>query len=188
MWPVVLCAIALFAVVAWRLLDLSVQLGRAHALLVRVEDLIGRGMLAEALAAARAGTDPAAHVVAAGVSRRSLGARRVAQAFRSAEVVEVAQLERGFVPLGMLATIAPLLGALSTVLALLESGVAWPAATLAPLGVGIGVAVAATVVHLWLGSRVHRFVGELRRATDSGVRLVARLDEEAQAGAPDRSA
>ena len=177
MWPVVVCGIAVAAIIAWRLAVLSVELGRARALLERVDDLVGRGMLAEALAAARATEDPAARVVTEGLSRRNAGPRRVAQAFRTAAVMEIARLERGFVPLAALATVAPLAGALATVLSMLESeGALSPVATLAPLAVGMVIALVASVVHMWLGGRVERFGRELRRSTAAGAHAIETLD------------
>src|SRR5688500_20247000 len=99
MWPVVVCGIAVVGIVAWRLVDLGVKLGRARPLLARVDDLIARGMLAEAHAAAREVRNPAARVVAAALTRRTAGPDRVAQASRTAQVLDVARLERGCVSL-----------------------------------------------------------------------------------------
>lgn len=178
MWTVVLCALAVVSIVAWRLFDLSMRLGRARALLGRVDDLIDRGMIAEALAAARDARDPAARVIATGLSHRSLGATRVRQAFRTAETVEVMQLERGFVLLGALATVAPLLGALSTVLTVLKSDDhGWTGAALAPFVVGVIVAVAASTMHLWLASRIQRFMLDLQRTTERGGAIIERPDD-----------
>ena len=177
MWPLVVCGIAVVAIIGWRLTVLSVELGRARALLDRIDDLIGRGMVAEALAAARAAKDPAARVVAEGLARRNAGSRRVAQAFRTAEVMETARLERGFIPLAALATLAPLVGALASVLSILESGGAHsPATTLAPLAAGVAVALVSSVVHLWLNRRLERFGRELRHSTDAGVHAIETLE------------
>lgn len=177
MWPVVVCGIAVGGIVAWRLVDLGMKLGRARPLLARVDDLIARGMLAEAHAAAREVRNPAARVVGAALARRTAGPARVAQAARTAHVLEVARLERGFIPLAALSTVAPLFGALATALMMLKSaGPAWSAAALAPLVVGVMIAIASSVAHLWLASRVDRFAQNVRSSTDAAARAIEKLD------------
>ncbi|HEX6589560.1 MAG TPA: hypothetical protein VF039_11090 [Longimicrobiales bacterium] len=176
MWPVVSCAVVAASVVAWRLLVLSVELGRARALIVRTDDLVGRGMLAEALAAAREAPDAAGHVLVAGLSRRAAGTTRVVHAFRSAQLVEHARLERGLAPLAAIATVAPLVGALSGVLRTLADSATWNAVALAPLGVGVAVGIAASVFNLWLANRIERFAADMRRSTEGCARAIAELD------------
>lgn len=177
MWPVVVCGIAVVGIVGWRLVDLGMTLGRARPLLARVDDLIAHGMLAEAHAAAREVPNPAARIVAAGLARRTAGAARVAQASRTAQIVEMARLERGFIPLAALSTVAPLFGALATALTMLKSaGQIWSGAASAPLVVGVTIAIASSVAHLWLASRVDRFAQNVRSSTDAAVRAIEKLD------------
>lgn len=179
MWLLGVCAAVAMTILAWKLVELSVKLGRARALLERIGGLVGRRMITEALAAARDAGDPAARVIVAGLGRRAAGSRAVAHALRTAELFEAARLERGLIALAALATIAPLAGALSATLNALRFGTAddfLALPVLEPFVTGLAMGLVISLLHMWLTSRIDRFAADVEHASERVVRALEAMD------------
>lgn len=187
MWPLALCALIATAIVVWKLADLSVHTSRTVGLLERVDSLLGRGMIAEALAAARESDSVAGRVLIAGLTRRAAGGDRVARSIANAGAIEYVALERGLVPLATIAAVAPLLGLLGTVVVLLdiaraETGVALASAagpSIVPAATGALIAIAAAVLHNFLAGRVRRLRERIGRSGDNVVAAIRALESGA---------
>ena len=191
-----LCFGAALAIILWKLVDLSVKSSRTMRLLERIDPLVARGMIAEALAAARESDTIGGRILATGLARRGGGSERVARAIDNAGLIETAQLERGMTALATIASVAPLLGFLGTVLALLAAfradAAAHPAAitgatvagTLMPAAAGLAIAIVVAVMHGYFAARIERVVVDVERTAQ---KTIAALHELESAGPPGRA-
>lgn len=188
LWLLALLAATAAAIVIWKLIDLSVKRSRAARLLARIDDLLERRMIAEALAEARAADSAIGRILAAGLARRAAGAVQVARSLENARAIETAELERGLIPLATIAAVAPLLGFLGSVLALMRAleqpGVVAGgalASALVPAAAGLAIALVTTLMHAYFVARVARIVVDV---SGSAQRAVDAVDDTREDAAP----
>ena len=182
MWPLLLCAILAATLVAWELAQISVSTSRSARALDRVDALLARGMVAEALAAARESDSAAGRTLAAGLERRADGPDRIARAMGHAAAIETSSLDGGLVRLATLAVVSPLLGFLIATLAMLRAIDGTAAAVDVPTMAAPGVVPAASGLALGIAIAIcYRYCARLieqltRRLGESGRAAVDAID------------
>lgn len=169
MWPIGLCSVVVLALTIERYLAL-----RKGAMLPRTigqaADLIGQRRFDEARQVLAKPRAPGENVLASGLRRAGYPLRDVEAAMVDQAHKELEKMRRNVRPLSMIATIAPLLGLLGTVLGIAEAfrrvsqaGLGDPTALADGIQValnttiaGLFVAIPAVVLHSLLSGRVRK--------------------------------
>lgn len=184
-------------------LERAIYLHRGHLrsvdFLTGVKNLLRRRRLLEALTVCEEAPGPIPAMVKAALLRLQEGDRAMRQAVETAALIHIPLLERRLASLGIIARLAPLIGLIGTLLALVEqwsrfSGpqpVAYPTqgAILAALAqavlttlAGLMVAAFAHCAYYFLAARVRALVQEMEFIAHELLQfLTARLPEETEA-------
>ena len=122
-WVIMATGVLGFGVFVERALSLHRARIRAEDFLKGIFNILDRGNIREALAICDETPGPVAYVVRTAIMHRQAGREALRQAVEDAEETEVSRMERRLVVVATVAQIAPLLGLLGTVLALIECAV-----------------------------------------------------------------
>ncbi|HIB08270.1 MAG TPA: MotA/TolQ/ExbB proton channel family protein, partial [Gemmatimonadetes bacterium] len=118
-WPLALCLLVGIGVIIWKFISLQLKAQKTRAILKDVDELLTQQRIREALELTRDTDAPAANILYAGLERSDEGTDRVMKAIENQGLIEMSKLESGMVVLATLATIAPLLGFLGTVVGMI---------------------------------------------------------------------
>lgn len=183
MLPILLCSVAALAIVLERLWILRTPAVVPPGLMNDVYRQFQRGMLTtEYLRGLRAGS-PLGRILAAGIANRNLSREVMKEAIEEEGRHVVHDLERYFNTLGMITSVAPLLGLLGTVIGMIEvfaaivsAGVGNPAVlaggiskALITTAAGLSVAIPTLVFYRYLSGKVDQLVLEMEK---QAIRLV----------------
>lgn len=202
MAPLILCSVAVVAIVAERLWTLQGRRVAPEHLAAQVWNWLKSGELdEERLQALRAGS-PLGRILAAGLEQRRAPREVMNEAIEDTGRHVVHELDRYLITLGTVATISPLLGLLGTVLGIIHvfaaigtAGLGNPAAlaggisqALVTTVAGLTVAIPAYILYRYLRGRVDELVDRMEQETArlmNAVRGAATsLDAEAAAEPP----
>ena len=117
--PLAFCLVVGIAVIIWKFISLWMIAAKTRSILKDVDELLIQQQLREALELTRDTDAPAANILYAGLERSEEGTDRVMKAIENQGLIEMSKLESGLVVLATLATIAPLLGFLGTVIGMI---------------------------------------------------------------------
>lgn len=120
MWPLMLFSIAALAIIGERFWSLQRKYVCPPNLVAQVQQWLARNELDEARIALIRDSSPLGRVVAAGLVNRHHSREVIKEALEDAGRHTVPELERYLRALGTIATIAPFLGLLGTVLGMIE--------------------------------------------------------------------
>ncbi|MGH8278255.1 MAG: MotA/TolQ/ExbB proton channel family protein [Gammaproteobacteria bacterium] len=178
MAPLILCSVAVVAIVAERLWTLQTRRVAPQHLAAQVWNWLKNGELDdERLQALRAGS-PLGQILAAGIEQRRAPREVMNEAIEDTGRHVVHELDRYLITLGTIATIAPLLGLLGTVLGIIHVFAAISSAGLgnpSVLAGGISQALIATVTGLTVAIPAYILYRYLRGKVDD---LVDRMEQE----------
>lgn len=118
-WPLLVCLVIGIGVIIWKLISLWMIAAKTRQVLRDVDELLTQQQIREALELTRDTDAPAANILYAGLERSEEGTDRVMKAIENQGLIEMSKLEGGLVILATLATIAPLLGFLGTVIGMI---------------------------------------------------------------------
>lgn len=202
MAPLVLCSVAVVAIVAERLWTLQTRRVAPEHLAAQVWNWLKSGELdEERLQALRAGS-PLGRILAAGLEQRRAPREVMNEAIEDTGRHVVHELDRYLITLGTVATISPLLGLLGTVLGIIHvfaaistAGLGNPAALASGISqalittvAGLTVAIPAYILYRYLRGRVDELVDRMEQETTRLMNAVrgaeTGLDAEAAAEPP----
>lgn len=172
MLPIILCSIAALAIVLERLWTLRRARVIPPGLMNTVYEQFERGTLTPEFVGDLSRQSPLGRVLSAGLANRHSSRDVMKETLEEEGRQVVHQLERYLATLGMIASIAPLLGLLGTVFGMIEvfaaivsAGVGNPAVlaggiskALITTAAGLSVAIPALVMHRYLTSKVDMLV------------------------------
>jgi len=180
MWPLLLCSVVSLALAIERLIATSrVQLAQNDELVEKLFDLVSAGKCNEAAELGKGSNDPAAAMIAEGLSHRDHGLSDVMQV---AAEKQLDSMRTGLSVLDTVITMAPLLGILGTVTGIIKSfnllqdvGLQDPrlatggiSEALITTAAGLVVALATLIPYNYLISRIRRIS---RRLEHTGTQL-----------------
>lgn len=148
MWPLLFCSIvALAAVIERAVFWIGERRAKDDGLIHRMLHLVERGLFDEAATSAKGSRDPAAHILANGLSHHHFSLQG---ALEVAVQAELARMKRSLGTLDTIITVAPLLGIFGTVTGILTAFGALEGRIPDPriVSVGIAEAVITTVAGL----------------------------------------
>lgn len=202
MAPLILCSVAVVAIVAERLWTLQARRVAPEHLAAQVWNWLKSGELdEERMQALRAGS-PLGRILAAGLEQRRAPREVMNEAIEDTGRHVVHELDRYLITLGTVATISPLLGLLGTVLGIIHvfaaigtAGLGNPAAlaggisqALVTTVAGLTVAIPAYILYRYLRGRVDELVDRMEQETTRLMNAVrgadTSLDAEAAAEPP----
>lgn len=193
MWPLLLCSILAMAIIGERLFTLQRRRVAPVAALTAVREWVARGQVAPEQIRALEQGSPLGQVLAVGLLNRKHPRAVVRDAIEDAGRHVAGELERYLNALGTIATIAPFLGLLGTVLgmirmfaglghvgvgdpAILASGIAQALTTTAT---GLGIAIPSLIFYRYFRARVNALLVDMER---EAIKLVEILKGERETG------
>jgi len=208
MIPIALCSLIALAVVIERLVSLRRRRVIPPEFLPGLEEVLGRdgvdaGRRSEAVQYCTENASPIAHVFAAGIKRLGQPIETLERHVQEAGQREVLKLRRYLRSLSVIASVAPLLGLLGTIMGMIEafrtvasSGEALGRTELLAEGIyeamittasGLMVAIPVLMIFHWLSARIDAIVSEMDRMTVDFVESYALGMAQAAAESPRRS-
>lgn len=189
--PIVLCSVVAFGIALERAFSLRREKVFPDDLTDQVMRLAADGKTGEAVRACDRAPSSLARVYAALLGLTGRARPRVKEAAEEAGRAEAARLERFVEGLATIASVAPLLGLLGTVVGMIEAfqtmeegGFGNPTAfasgiwkALVTTAAGLTVAIPAFLAYRALVARVDAFVGELEERAQALLDVIARDDE-----------
>ncbi len=121
MWPMLVLLIWALATVIWKLVSLSYAKINVNNLLDRVIPLVEEGKYEEAAEICGSTKGPVAAVMHMGLLKADKGVVAVEKAIENASVLEMAFLEKGFIPLSTTINLAPMFGFFGTVVGMIRA-------------------------------------------------------------------
>jgi biopolymer transport protein ExbB len=197
MWPILGCSVVVVGLSIERYLSLRIGRLLPGTVTVAVQQ-VQQGRAAAVAAALQGSKAPAARVLAAALRRRGFSVQDVEKAMEDQVIREAARLRTNVRGISLMASIAPLLGLLGTVLGIAQAfavveqaGLGKPEHLAAGIKValyttvfGLFVAIPATVLAAHLNSRVRRLLIQVGETLEPVVEhLAAAPGERAAPGA-----
>ncbi|MCD8482650.1 MAG: MotA/TolQ/ExbB proton channel family protein [Verrucomicrobia bacterium] len=178
LWVLFLVSIFGFMVFVERVLFLHRMQVRTQDFLAGIKNLVRKRRLVEALTVCEETPGPVAAITKAALLQYQEDSEAIRLAIQSAALVEIPILERRVASLAAIARIAPMLGLLGTVVAIVGAfslagntpQLAYPnpaealaglAQALISTGLGIALAIMATVGHHFVAGRIKVLVGDM---------------------------
>ena len=121
MWPILLLLIWGLAIIIWKLVALSMAKINLNKFLDELLPLIEDDRLDEAIELCENKKGPVASIIKVGLYKVDRGLEVVEKAIENAAVIEMAFLEKGFMELSTVITIAPMLGFFGTVVGMIQA-------------------------------------------------------------------
>jgi biopolymer transport protein ExbB len=201
MWPILACSVVTVTVVFERLVMLRRARVVPRAFVRRFMERLGSGGLdrAGALELCRANASPVAHVFGHAVKRWGRPRREIEQAILDGGQREVVHLRKNLRIINGVATGAPLLGLLGTVVGMIQAfnviavqkGIGKPellaggiSVALLTTAAGLTVAIPSLIAYLYLVGRVDRLVIEIDTLTEQVVDAISMGKTEKPAEQP----
>ncbi len=176
MGAILLCSIGAVSIVIERLLYFSKITKNDSSIVERIMNSINNGRFDEALAICETLPTPVTNLMKAGIKHRDYSEDQIQEAIKDAASMEIPKFEKYLTTLGSIASIAPLLGLLGTVIGNMEafgvigSGGGLGNMELLAQGIskalittafGLVVAIPATLFYNHLTNRVNNMILEL---------------------------
>ena len=192
MYPLVLCSLVALGVIIAKGWTLYVAHKESQKLLAEIEALGQRGQLGDAIRTAEETRGPVAAILLAGLRRvqeRHTGSD-VAKAISTTGSIELGFLERGLPVLATIATVAPMLGFLGTVIGMIlafqaiefagqvEPGLVAGGIKVALIttATGLAIAIPVNVAYNFFVSRIDQLVADMEEGAQAVLDLVWSLD------------
>jgi biopolymer transport protein ExbB len=181
LWLLLILAVAVLGVLAGRFAALREAGAEVDSFLNTLRSsLVVKRSVGEAVRLGEQSKGPVASIVKAGLLKYGQPREDVQWAVANATLTERGRLQRGLPLLAAGAKVAPLLGALDTLLKLSGSQIV-AVETLAPAAAGLAVAIPAHLGLIYFRSRIDRFE---RQVATAGNVLLETLTEMDRGGAP----
>jgi len=121
MWPILVLVIWALAVIIYKIIALSYAKININAMLDKIVPLIKEKKYQDAANICARTKGPVAAVIHAGLLKADQGVTAVEKAMESAGTIEMAFLEKGFVPLSTVINLAPMLGFFGTLVGMIQA-------------------------------------------------------------------
>jgi biopolymer transport protein ExbB len=121
MWPILILLIWAIATIIWKLVSLSYAKTNVNDFLDKIVPLIKEHKFAEAIKISESTKGPVAAVVHAGLLKADKGIESVEKAMENAGILEMAFLEKGFIPISTTINLAPMLGFFGTMVGMIAA-------------------------------------------------------------------
>ena len=121
MWPILVLLIWAIATIIWKLVSLSYAKINVNEFLDKIIPLIKEHKYAEAIKISETTKGPVAAVVHAGLLKADMGIEAVEKAIENAGILEMAFLEKGFIPISTAINLAPMLGFFGTMVGMIAA-------------------------------------------------------------------
>ena len=121
MWPMLILLIWAIATIIWKLVSLSYAKINVAEFLDKLVPLVKEKKYADAIKVCEETKGPVASVVHAGLSKAQLGIDAVEKSIENAGIVEMAFLEKGFIPISTTINLAPMLGFFGTMIGMIAA-------------------------------------------------------------------
>jgi len=121
MWPILILLIWAIATIIWKLVSLSYAKINVSEFLEKIVPLVKEKKYAEAVKLAEETKGPVAAVVHAGLLKADKGIDSVEKSIENAGIIEMAFLEKGFIPLSTSINLAPMLGFFGTMIGMIAA-------------------------------------------------------------------
>lgn len=186
MWFLGATFIAGLVVAIWKFIELTMMGVRTKRVLREVVGLVDQGRIPDAIETAENSNTPAGRILGDGLRRHNEGTERVTKAIENAGLIEMAKLERGMVVLPTVATVAPLLGFLGTVIGMILAFQAIELAgeveaTLVANGIqvalittatGLAIAIPVSIAYNYLVTKIDRLVIDIEESAQRTIDAV----------------
>ncbi|MBN2461786.1 MAG: MotA/TolQ/ExbB proton channel family protein [Candidatus Cloacimonetes bacterium] len=121
MWPILILVIWALATIIWKLVSLSYAKINLNDFLEKIIPLIEEKKYDEAVALCENTKGPVAIILHMGLLKADKGIEAVEKAIENAGVMEMAFLEKGFIPLSTTINLAPMFGFFGTVVGMIRA-------------------------------------------------------------------
>ncbi|OQX70857.1 MAG: biopolymer transporter ExbB [Candidatus Cloacimonas sp. 4484_275] len=121
MWPILLLVIWALAVIIWKIIALSYAKVDLNKFIDEVVNLVKEKKYKEAAELCEKTRGPVAAILHAGLIKADKGVEAVEKAIENAGVIEMAFLEKGFIPLSTTINLAPMFGFFGTVVGMIRA-------------------------------------------------------------------
>jgi|SRR5690554_2147555 biopolymer transport protein ExbB len=121
MWPLLVLLIWAIAIIIWKLVVLSYAKVNINELLTKVMPLVEEKKYSDAAKICEQTRGPVAMVLHMALLKADQGVEAVEKAIESAAALELAYLDKGFVPLGTTINLAPMMGFFGTVVGMIAA-------------------------------------------------------------------
>jgi biopolymer transport protein ExbB len=195
-----LCSILSFTIFIERMLRLKKSESDTNRLIIGLRHAIKENNIINAIAICEQTGGTVANILRAGLSKHNRGKAQIEHAMEIAGLTEVALLEKNTKILSIIASIAPLIGLLGTVLGFIQafsemrmSGLVDISASrigeameyaLVTTAAGLVVAIPSVIAYNYLVSRIEGFILEIQTTSSEIVDLLVHPDEEQWNGRP----
>jgi biopolymer transport protein ExbB len=143
MWPILVVTIWGLATVIWKLIVLSYAKINLNVFLSQFIPMVRDKKYEDAIALCQNTRGPVAAILKIGLMKADKGVESVEKAIENAGVLEMAFLEKGFIPIGSCIALAPMLGFFGTVVGMIQAFEAiYAAGEIEPQIVADGIKVA----------------------------------------------
>ncbi|MCB5230847.1 MAG: MotA/TolQ/ExbB proton channel family protein [Candidatus Cloacimonas sp.] len=119
MWPILILALWGLATIIWKLVALSYAKININDLLDKIIPLVEKKNYKEAAKVCEETRGPVATILHLSLLKADLGVEAVEKAIESAAALELSYLDKGFVPLSTVITLAPMFGFYGTVVGMI---------------------------------------------------------------------
>jgi len=119
MWPILVLVIWALAIIIWKLVSLNIAKINLNKFLEEIVPLIEEDRYDEVLEICESTKGPVASIVKVGLYKVDKGIEIVEKAIDNAATMEMAFLEKGFIPISTTISLAPMLGFFGTVVGMI---------------------------------------------------------------------
>jgi len=179
MWPLLAFSIVGIGLIIWRLAVLTRAGASSRSVIKKIRNAITTGDIDQAMDICENSSGPIAVIMLAGLKRVHRGPESVAKAIEAAGTLEMAFLEKGLIWLNTIATIAPLIGFLGTVVGMIQAFAAIEEAgeveaTLVAGGIkvalittasGLAVAIPMNIFHNYFVTRIDSLILDMEESS-----------------------
>lgn len=121
MWPMLILTIWGFAIVIWKLVQLSYARINLNLFLSKIIPLVQEKKYKEAAEIAKNTRGPVAIVAHAGLLKAEMGTEALESAIENSSTIEMAFLEKGFIHINTTINLAPMFGFFGTILGMIQA-------------------------------------------------------------------
>ena len=121
MWPILILVIWGLAVIIWKIISLSYAKINLNDFLDKIIPLVKEKKYEEAVAICEQTKGPIAAIIHAGLVKADKGVEAAEKAIENAGVIEMAFLEKGFIPLSTTINLAPMFGFFGTIVGMIRA-------------------------------------------------------------------
>ncbi|HHE38268.1 MAG TPA: MotA/TolQ/ExbB proton channel family protein [Candidatus Cloacimonetes bacterium] len=121
MWPILILVIWGLSVIIWKVISLSYAKINLNEFLDKIIPLVKEKKYEEAATLCEQTKGPIAAIIHAGLVKADKGVEAVEKAIENAGVIEMAFLEKGFIPLSTTINLAPMFGFFGTIVGMIRA-------------------------------------------------------------------